>query len=1380
MACVFGRRATCAALGLALALAWAGSARAGQTLSRFFDPATMITPDELKPGMRGTCKTVLRGVRPQEFGVEILGVLPREYRGRDMILFRVTDGPIVERESGIVQGMSGSPVYVDGRLVGAVSMAYGYSREPVGLITPINDMLHAWESEPQESAQARGPVRVPLPEPVVIGGRTVREVVLAQSLAEVGGERKRGLFLPAGLLWQVSGLCQPAIEAFNEYVKPFDMMAVLGGGIGPAIDVPMEPGSALGIQIISGDLSIVGVGTLTYTLGKRFVAFGHPMMNSGHTNFPVCSALTHTFVTSLAMSHKISSPLKTVGTMTEDRAAAVAGVLGQQAETMPMEMVVENSSQSKSRTLRLNICRNRVYTWMAIGLAVLSVISDSAPQGVESTARISLEIESSAGKFVRKNMVYHPERLSAMILREVLEPVLLLTQSEFEHAEIKSIRVRCQLIEKKTVAYIEDLVLPDYFVAPGQEVRGSVILRLEDGTRVAEPFSITVPEDTPTGPLALGVSAGMEAMMMESQMDALRPVPRSLRDLLKLYGSVPAENELVIMLSSPFSGAATAGTELPNLPKMILAVLGSAGTTDMMQGQTVVRKTKVQDRVLSGSASHPIIVVRPEDRTSEAFRERRGAAPQGARSEIRYERDLGAQTDRYLHFPWRAYLELGSNARRALATLADPAILGPFDVPRPVAQRRAWPAFRPQPLPANADFSEGEIRVERAPEKREASEEEPTVEEAEAEGEVSVVAVRKPKVWSQGTSADFLLGEPSGLAITDQGELVLASPLERIAVDAGCLYMWDIAVGPGGEAYVGTGNKGQVLRVSPQGKCSVFFRADDPEVFSVTVLPDGRVVAGTGPRGLVYLIAPEGKGRLLARTGENYVWDLCVMGDTIYAGTGPNGKLLAISFRGEVRTVYDSSAGHIAAVVPGPSGRLYLGTADKGMVVCVSPDGFAKTLCESPLGAVHALAVRRDGSVLFGGGDFDKAALFKLTTRGDVRQLLQSSDGGLLAMASSADDVAFAGTSAWARVFAVRSGESVSLLGESSEPEGQFLGLAVDDKRKVLWACTCNPAALYRAPLDEARRGEFVSQVLDAGRTADWTGISWTASGKRGAVMVYTRSGNTAAPDDTWSEWSICLDNDGRLQRVYSPPARYFQYRVVMVAEPGDPPPKFCAMRLHYLPHNGAPQVKFDEDMERWARGEYEVQFSAEDPDEDTLVYDLYYSADGGETWVEIEKDVRDSPYTWDTTTVDDGLYIIKVVASDRRANPKQPLQDEAISQPITVDNTPPRVRLGRGAVVVDERGAVHVKGYARDSTSPISTAQYRVDGGEWTPFGAADRAFDSLREELEFVVPGLEAGEHEIEVAVFDAAGNQATAKVTATVPEEKNNPINPADKKF
>lgn len=657
--------------------------------------------------------------------------------------------------------------------------------------------------------------------------------------------------------------------------------------------------------------------------------------------------------------------------------------------------------------------------------------------------------------------------------------------------------------------------------------------------------------------------------------------------------------------------------------------------------------------------------------------------------------------------------------------------------------------------------------------------------------------------------ADFNAGESDGVRIGSPGEVRAGYATSRVPVAAESV--WCAVKAPGGDLWFGTGDDGRVLRLDGE-KTALVVKLDAVLVTSLAV-GRGVVYAGTLPGGRIYAITPQGKAKVFATLDAEHIWALSYdhERETLFAATGPNGQLFAIDRAGRARLHFDSKQKQLLTLVPDGHGAIYVGSADKAILYRVDPDGSAFALHDFASSELRALGRDQSGTLYAAVNEFDKggsqppplpppgapgqptlarpaagkgkATLYRIEPNRLVEPLLAMPGMTFHALDVASDGTVWVATADEGRVLSVYpDGTAYTVL---DLDETQVLTIVRDGPRRFVG--TGDGAALYAVSADAPDHATYRSKVLDAGFLADWGQLRWRAQGQ-GAVDVATRCGNTAKPDATWSTWQPVSATRTRQEaqgRIVSRSARYLQVRAgfphnsdavlteivayyqarnqpvrvteITVGEADKPPAQPSP------PATPTPPVSPPADV-------IKLRWKTDNPDGDSLVYRLWFREESEVTWRPISvgagaalpvPDVLDKPeFDWNTESVADGTYRVKVVASDERANPEAARTAHfMVSDAVLVDNRKPEV-LGLAV-----EGSV-VAGRALDTYSPVEKLDFAIDGGLWRPMGSIDGILDAISEPFRLALPkDLAPGVHTIAIRATDAGGNIGVAQVSVRV---------------
>ncbi len=674
----------------------------------------------------------------------------------------------------------------------------------------------------------------------------------------------------------------------------------------------------------------------------------------------------------------------------------------------------------------------------------------------------------------------------------------------------------------------------------------------------------------------------------------------------------------------------------------------------------------------------------------------------------------------------------------------------------------------------------------------------------------SLVDTEAPYVWALALDDKGRLyagtGNDGKVFRVDDGRATLFFDAPELEVHA-------LALGPGGRLYVGTSPDGKVYAVEPDGGSRTFFDPEEKYIWALASDGKGNLLVATGAEGRIYRVNDKGEGQPILSSPETHITALLADGaGSVHAGSSPGGVIYRIDGAGKVFVLHDSGYREVKALVLGGDGALYVAAIDgkprderaveamftlppvstgeitvsETVTVLAAP---APSPAPSPLPRFHE--PRPSGPV--------KGAVLRIARSGEVETLWSSTEETPFSMAPEWQGV-LVGAGTQGRLYRIQDDRTWTML--SAFPAEQATALLRSEGRVVI--ATSNPGRLHVLDPALATRGSFTSKVKDTETVSSWGRLRWEGRTPPGtSIELFTRSGNTVVPDSTWTDWSKPYTRPEG-QPVTSENARFLQVRAVLVAR-GAETPLLDSVSSAYLQRNLRPQVQavnvhppgeaFQKPLSLNPEGEVlgldgppapesrpapvaraalppattfsrrlfqkglqTFSWKADDPNGDILSYDLLYRAVGETRFRTLRKGLTEPVLAWDTSTVPNGRYVVRVVASDFPSNPESlALTGEKDSAPFEVDNTPPVV----DAQVVSS-SSLRVRATARDDSSMVRRVEYSVDGGRWNEVHPVDGINDSLEETYEIAVGDLPApGPHVVVVRATDLLGNMSTARV-------------------
>ncbi|HLW68665.1 MAG TPA: SpoIVB peptidase S55 domain-containing protein [Gemmataceae bacterium] len=586
------------------------------------DPKTYWNVDELRPGMKGYGLTVMKGTKIEKFDAEVLGVLKNTAPGRDMVLCRLA-GLDLER-TGIIAGMSGSPIYIDEKLVGAVAYAWPYGKDPIAGVTPFSQMHEFVESfEKKEIAESAKPVKVGLRQPVQIEGHSFDHVTVSQSFDEAVPANADGLWLmPLRTPLATSGFTAHSLKLLTEAFPQRGLVPMQSGGtsgktLAGEKDIPLEKGGALVVALITGDFDMSGIGTVTHIDGKRVYGFGHPMMSLGSCDFPLMTGHVHTIYPRWNVSFKMGTPLQTVGTITADVSTCIAGWLDKKPDMLPMSMSVRKEPGGQAAQYHVEMVRHKQLLPALIFAALTNAIDQEGDLPEEITAAFTLRIEMEGHEpiVIRDRYAgasYSGGRAPAALYNPVALLVQQILSNPFEKVRFTKIECETEIEAGRHSAEIEGVQLESDTYAPGETVRGTVYMRPWKGTPQKVPVALKLPEDLPEGSYSITLSEEGIAAKADLRSQPQWNNPLNLEQLLAGYRLLAAakRTNLTLRLPLPASGVALDGKALPNLPPSMVQTFSQTHRTAVQSISKAVESKQPVPWVIQGSETVRINVTK--------------------------------------------------------------------------------------------------------------------------------------------------------------------------------------------------------------------------------------------------------------------------------------------------------------------------------------------------------------------------------------------------------------------------------------------------------------------------------------------------------------------------------------------------------------------------------------------------------------------------------------------------------------------------------------------------------------------------------------------------------------------------------------------------
>lgn len=597
-------------------------------------PADILPYDQVRSGMKGSGRTVLHGDAVESFEAEILGKLDRIGPGQNLIIAKLTN-PVLER-TGVLEGMSGSPVYVDGRMIGAVAYSWGFARETIAGITPIEEMLAIPDATSSEGRSSGSPTAYVLPgsagsrmdllDPARAGAR------FDAILARFTRGQAASAFPPLGVPVSVSGVSASWLSSRIPDSGGGALRFRVGGGgsattagtggsprIAPASSNGAPPssrglaaGDAVGAQLVRGDIDFTAFGTVTRVSGDRVLAFGHPFLQLGPVDLPMTRARVETLLPSLASSFKMMSPTDVVGAFRQDRVSGMAGRLGISARMVPVKLTLQSEGRP-SRTLSYEVVSDPVLTpvllYLTIGGVLQSLEKAAGDASIELLDGSILVLDAERKADVSNFFAGENSVLEASASVGVIADALL--HNEHEPVLLQSVDLSVRFADGPRQARITGAWTDRAQVRAGERLILTVGLKPYREQESQETIPIEIPKELEPGRLTLHIGDAKTVTRIEqSGTDGLLPL--DLDNLLDLVNTLRKNQSLAILGTREEPSILIGSEPFPNLPpsksSMILRK-DSRGTFPVLRTRSILDETRDTDYAIEGYRKVDVEVV---------------------------------------------------------------------------------------------------------------------------------------------------------------------------------------------------------------------------------------------------------------------------------------------------------------------------------------------------------------------------------------------------------------------------------------------------------------------------------------------------------------------------------------------------------------------------------------------------------------------------------------------------------------------------------------------------------------------------------------------------------------------------------------------------
>lgn len=599
----------------------------GQTQAKFGKNSSsslnILPLSEVKEGMRGNARTVFQGSQPTDFNVEILGVVPGAVGPKQDLIIGKLSGGGADR-TAVFAGMSGSPVYINGKLIGAISYSFPFSKEAICGITPIEQMIQIFANNPNKQQKADSPRSISFAElastdwkPSFPRGATVGSSVLASSsnpsLSAIAGQSFQPIATPVSF----NGFSQETLNLFAPQLMNVGLLPVAAVG-GAARIAPMKKfdentlvgGTSVSMALTRGDYSMAAAGTVTLRDGEKIYAFGHPFLSLGTSDLAMSESHVVTVVPNINNSFKLAVPDAMVGAMTQDRNTGVFGNLGQAPKMIPVKINVQ-TSRGNQETYNFEVANDDFLTPLLLNMTIFNSLTATERGLGQTMVTVDGEVKVKGQMPIKIERRFAGMQASQFASGSIAAPVSGLLRAGFANTEITEVNLSFSSVDDSKTASLERIALSKGEVKAGETFEASVYVRTNTGQVFVQRIPITVPKDTPAGTLLISIGDGGSLQRL-SQTNQF--VPKNLGELVKTINQIKKNDRLYVQAYRITNGAIIGANELPNLPPSVLATLNNdrtaGGFTPTVITALIEQEVAPAEFIITGQQVLPIEVIK--------------------------------------------------------------------------------------------------------------------------------------------------------------------------------------------------------------------------------------------------------------------------------------------------------------------------------------------------------------------------------------------------------------------------------------------------------------------------------------------------------------------------------------------------------------------------------------------------------------------------------------------------------------------------------------------------------------------------------------------------------------------------------------------------
>ena len=565
---------------------------------------------EIKAGMKGECLTVLKGSQVESFPVEIIGLLKNAMGPKmDMILIRILGDKV--KPYGVVSGMSGSPIYVDGKLIGALSYRVGFfAREPMAGVTPIEYMLKLEEKGGRSSASPLASAWFKELSPLHPLEALMKDSLKQPQQLTTPFKTENYILKPIETPLGFSGFHPAVMSSFSNLFQQFGFIVAQGGSSTVADKSPLNPGSSVAVQLVRGDMFISATGTVTHIDNERLLAFGHPLVQLGQSQMPMAKSQVLAIFPGINASFKITTSSEVIGTVVQDRYSGILGILGRKANLIPVGIELKNKERLVEN-FKFEMVSDRLLSPFLLNITVLNAIFSLEGISGVRTLRLRGKIKIKEKPEINISNLFSGNSAPDKLGKNVAAILYYLKNNPFQPLEIDEVSLSIDSSEQSKVATIERAWFSREEVRRGERLILFVLLKPFRGAPVLKNLPLRIPPSLSAGKVNVLVADNATVNKEERKLFQGKFRPRNLNHLIALLNSIRSADKVYVEFWRPEAGLIVNGEFMPALPPSLLSVFSlqqTPGSFIRLNYNLLDEETIQSDYIISGSKKLSLVI----------------------------------------------------------------------------------------------------------------------------------------------------------------------------------------------------------------------------------------------------------------------------------------------------------------------------------------------------------------------------------------------------------------------------------------------------------------------------------------------------------------------------------------------------------------------------------------------------------------------------------------------------------------------------------------------------------------------------------------------------------------------------------------------------